>query len=165
MIRPAIFFKDELTKAFGSILYTQEHFYYEGGIDNYEQEITEEADKFQFAILDHEQLVGYISFRVDWYCSCAYNFGLISFADRPSKVIASAILAVIKMIEGFNLHRIDFRCICGNPAERGYDGIIEKFHGKYNLRKFAFVDNTRDRQGYYHDTIVYEMIRKSKTSD
>ena len=165
MIRPAILFKEELSKAFSSQLYSQEYFWYEGGIENYEQEIREESDKFQFAIFDHEQLVGYISFRVDWYCSSAFNFGLVSFTDKPSLIMTSAILEVIKMIDGFNLHRIDFRCISGNPAESGYDGIIGRFSGKYNLRKVEFKDNSRDRQGNYHSTIMYELIRKSKTSD
>lgn len=169
MIEPAILYIGELTEAFNRTLYTKERFWYEGGIENYDTEIKEEADKFQYAITKYGQLLGYISFRVDWYSSCAYNFGLIKFEDTydtyelidyPSApVIASAIREVIRQIESFGLHRIEFRCVGGNPAEKGYDGIIERFHGKYKLRKVDFRDNIRDTQGNYHDTIMYEMIR------
>lgn len=162
MIKPAILYKEELSKAFNQKLYTQEYLWYEGGIDNYEHEIKEEQDKFQYAIIDNDKVIGFISFRVDWYCSCVFNFGLINFSGQPSMAIFSAIREVIKMIEGFNLHRIDFRCVSGNPAECGYDGIIERFRGKYKLRKVDFKDNIKDRQGKYHDTIMYELIRREE---
>lgn len=171
MIQPAILWKDEISKAFNRKLYTQEHFWYDGGIDNYEQEIKEEANKYQFAIVVSGQLIGFISFRVDWYCSCAYNFGLIKFLPyyfdsstydykESTPKMVSAIREVIRMIEGFNLHRIDFRCVGGNPAEKGYDRILKRFQGKYDLRKVYFKDNIKDRQGKYHDTKMYELIRR-----
>ena len=171
MIQPAILWKDELSKAFNRKLYTQEYFWFEGGIDNYEREIKEEADKYQFAIVESSQVIGFISFRVDWYCSCAYNFGLIKFLPyyfdnltqeykNSTPKMVSAIREVIRMIEGFNLHRIDFRCVGGNPAEKGYDRILKMFHGKYNLRKIDFKDNIKDRQGKYHDAKMYELIRR-----
>lgn len=173
MIEPAILYIGELTEAFNRTLYTKERFWYEGGIENYDTEIKEEADKFQYAITKYGQLLGYISFRVDWYSSCAYNFGLIKFEDvystednkgfptyhSSAPIIASAIREVIRQIQSFNLHRIDFKCVGGNPAEKGYDGIIERFHGKYKLRKVDFRDNIRDTQGNYHDTIMYELIK------
>lgn len=174
MIEPAILYIGELTEAFNRTLYTQERFWFEGGIENYETEIKEEADKFQYAITKYGQLLGYISFRVDWYGSCAYNFGLIKFEDvystedntgfptyhSSAPVIANAIREVISQIESFGLHRIDFRCVSSNPAERGYDKISHHFAKRYRLSKVRFTDNIRDTHGDYHDTIMYEMIRR-----
>lgn len=160
MIKPAILYKEELSKAFNQKLYTQEYLWYEGGIDNYEHEIKEEQDKFQYAIIDNDQVIGFISFRVDWYCSCVFNFGLINFSGQPSMAIFSAIREVIKMIEGFNLHRIDFRCVSGNPAEKRYCKIVQRFELTYRIRLVRFFDNIKDRQGKYHDTIMYELIRR-----
>lgn len=162
MIEPAILYKNDIISKFNSLLYTDKYFWYNGGIDNYEYEIREEGDKFQFAITHQNQLIGFISFRIDWYCSCAFNFGLVKFVDSPSTIpiITNAIRKVIRMISGFNMHRIDFRCVSGNPAEEGYDRIISRFNNEYDISKFAFKDNIKDRHGNYHDTIVYELIHK-----
>lgn len=167
MLVPASLYKDAIEKQFKAIQYTDKYLWYTGSIDNYDMEVKTEGDKFAFAITYEEQLIGYVSFRVDWFCSMAYNFSLIRFSDAfveiggvATRTITSAIREVIRMVEGFNLHRIDFRCVSGNPAEEGYDGIIERFHGKYKLRKIDFRDNIRDYKGKYHDTICYELIRR-----
>ena len=102
----------------------------------------------------------------------AYNFGLMSFIDEyaddndfygcksTKPAIFKAIREVIRMVESFNLHRIDWRCVGGNPAERGYLGILKHFEDKYDIARGVFRDNMKDRYGNYHDTIMFEMIKK-----
>ncbi len=165
MLIPAIEYKEEIEKQFQKIQYSEKYLWYTGSIDNYDMEVKTEGDKFAFAIItyihDREVLVGYVSFRVDWYCSMAYNFSLIKFFDAPM-VMARAIREVMQMVESFNLHRIDFRCVSGNPAEKKYDEIIRRIccEGKYDGLGYRFRDNIRDYRGKYHDTICYELIRR-----
>lgn len=165
MVVPANLYKEEIEKQFKAIQYSDKYLWYTGSIDNYDMEVKTEGDKFAFAIVtyihDREILVGYVSFRVDWYCSMAYNFSLIKFLDAPM-VMARAVREVIRMIEGFNLHRIDFRCISGNPAEQKYDRIVDKIldKGVYDCHMPTFKDNIKDTHGNYHDTICYELIRR-----
>lgn len=164
MLVPAACYKEEIEKQFKNIQYTDKYLWYTGSIDNYDMEVKTEGDKFAFAIVtyihDREVLVGYISFRVDWYCSMAYNFSLIKFLDA-SMVMARAIREVMRMVEGFNLRRIDFRCISGNPAERGYWKILKRIdiQKKYTIRHLVFTDNIRDWKGEYHNTICFELLR------
>ena len=68
------------------------------------------------------------------------------------------------MIESFNLHRIDFRCVSGNPAEKKYWRILRQIDKtrKYRIRHLEFADNIRDYKGEYHDTIVYELISREE---
>jgi len=168
MLVPAIQYKDEIEKQFQRIQYTEKYLWYTGSIDNYDIEVKTEGDKFAFAIICQEHLIGYISFRVDWYCSMAYNFSLIRFSDAfveiggvATRTIASAIREVIRMIESFNLHRIDFRCVSGNPVWKKYEHLLVWFHRRDWLGHMIILrDNIRDRQGYYHDTICYELIRR-----
>jgi len=172
MLIPAIQYKEEIEKQFQRIQYSEKYLWYTGSIDNYDIEVKTEGDKFAFAIVESCQVIGYISFRVDWYCSMAYNFSLIKFLphyfDNPTqeykdstKKMASAIREVIRMIESFNLHRIDFRCVSGNPVWRKYDHLLVWFHRRdWISNMIVFRDNIRDRQGYYHDTICYELIRR-----
>ena len=173
MLVPAIQYKDEIEKEFQRIQYSEKYLWYTGSIDNYDIEVKTEGDKFAFAIVEPFMsryckteyfLLGYISFRVDWYCLMAYNFSLIRFENSPKAtgIMASAIREVMRMIESFNLHRIDFRCVSGNPAEEKYYKILIKVVGqrRYKLDELTFHDNIRDKQGNYHDTIVYELIRR-----
>ena len=158
MIVPAIQYKDEIEKEFRWIQYTNKYLWYTGSIDNYDIEVKTEGDKFSFAIVRQEHLIGYISFRVDWYCSMAYNFSLIRFSDAfveidgvVTRTMASAIREVIRMIESFNLHRIDFRCVSGNPAEFSYWRIMKLVEksGKWHWHEIKFTDNIRDYKGEY----------------
>jgi hypothetical protein len=171
MLVPAILYKEEIEKQFKTIQYTDKFLWYTGSLDNYDMEVKTEGDKFAFAIVCQEHLIGYISFRVDWYCSMAYNFSLIRFSDAFVEIggvatitIARDIREVIRMIEGFNLHRIDFRCVSGNPAEQKYDKIVDRIldKGVYDCYMPTFKDNIKDTHGKYHDTICYELIRREE---
>lgn len=173
MIVPAINYKEEIEKQFALLQYTDKMLWYTGSIDNYDLEVTTEGDQYQFAIAFQDELIGYISFRVDWYCSIAFNFSLIRFKDtifsagfeiETPIIMADAIREVMRMIESFHLHKIDFRCVSGNPAEKKYDKIVGKIieKGKYNVEVLTFRDNIKDRQGKYHDTICYELIRREE---
>lgn len=165
MLVPAIVYKDEIENQFKRIQYTDKYLWYTGSIENYDIEVETTEDRFAYAIVHNDLVIGYISFRVDWYCSTAYNFGLIRFADSHDKaataVMTSAIMQIIKMILGFNLHRIDFRCISGNPAQRNYDGVIDVIEKTqdYWVHKFSFTDDVKDMKGKYHSTVCYELIR------
>ena len=173
MLKPAIAYKEQIEKAFRNIQYSDKMIWYDGCIDIYDHEIKTEGDKYAFAIVYGEQIIGYVSFRVDWYCSMVYNFGLIKFLDtyfdtdeqmikNSTPLMLTAIRDIIRMVESFNPHRIDFRCVGGNPAEDGYNGIVRLLRnsGKYNVRVVDFIDNIRDRKGEYRNTIMYELIRQ-----
>lgn len=173
MLIPASCYKEEIEKAFAKLAYTDKLMWYDGCIDNFRHELTDESDKYHFAIVENNTLLGYISFRMDWYCSMAYNFGLMSFTDTyeddndfygyksTKPAIFKAIREVIRMVESFNPHRIDWRCVEGNPAARGYLGILKLFEDKYDIARGVFRDNMKDRHGNYHDTIMFEMIKKN----
>lgn len=178
MLIPAIIYKEEIEKQFALLQYTDKMLWYTGSIDNYDMEVKTEGDKCAFAIVHGGQVVGYISFRVDWYCSMAYNFSLIKFMDiyfnctkqeyrGSTPLMASAIREVIRKVEDFNLHRIDFRCVSGNPAEIKYWRILKLVEksGKWYWHGIKFTDNIKDRQGKYHDTICYELIRKEAENE
>ena len=175
MLVPAITYKEDIEKQFKAIQYSDKYLWYTGSIDNYDLEVKTEGDKFAFAIVESCQVIGYISFRVDWYCSMAYNFSLIKFLphyfDNPTQEykdstpkMVSAIREVMRMIKRFNLHKIDFRCVDGNPAEKKYYKIIynSAIDSEYYTRVIRMRDNIRDREGNYHDTLIYELIRRGE---
>ena len=157
MLIPAILKKDEILEAFKKYYYTDDMMYETGGMGNWLPDIQEETngDKFQYAIVDSdEELIGFLSYTVDWYSSCAYNFGLISFIRGNPIMGRDLFNELTKLIKDYKLHRIEWKMVGGNPVEKSYD----KFCNKFNGAKHVFRDTMKDKYGNYHDSIIYEII-------
>ena len=157
MLVPAILYKDKILEEFKKYYYTEDMMYETGELTNWLPNIQEETEsgRFQYAIVDSEnKLLGYLDYNIDWYSSCASRFGLISF-DRGNPIVGKDLYNELnKLINEYKLHRIEWRMIGGNPAERSYDKFCEKHHGvKHVLR-----DAIKDKYGKYHNDIIYEII-------
>lgn len=159
MLIPAICRKNEIEEAFNKYYYTDDMLYETGSLQNWHPKISEECGCVQYAIIDNEKLIGYFSYYIDWYASSASQFGLFSF-DRGNSVIGQDILSEIKKIlYAYKLHRIEWRMVGGNPVQRHYDKICERFNG----RKLVLRDAIKDRYGKYHDDIIYEIINETES--
>ena len=159
MLKPAILYKEEIRKQFQERYYTDDMLYETGCNENWCPEIAECPDdtQFQFAIVDkNDKCIGYVSFKIDWYASQAYNFGLISF-DKGNIITGEALKEVMDMIiNQYKIYRIEWRMVGGNPVERSYD----RFCKRYNGTKYVFHDVIRDKYGNYRDNIMYEILIK-----
>lgn len=159
MLVPAILYKDEILKELQKYFYTTEMFYGSGCMSNWNPEISEfpNAYTFQYAIVDKDKnLIGYFGYLVDWYSSKAYNFGLFSF-DKGNVIISTNVYNKLEeLISRF--HKVEWRMIEGNPAERNYDFFCEKHNGIKHILK----DSIKDAEGNYRDEIIYEIINEKK---
>lgn len=155
MLVPAILYKEEIIKGFQKYFYTNDMMYETGSMDNWSPDILDKPDEttFQFAIVHNEKLLGYLSYRVDWYVSRAYNFGLFSF-DKGNIMVGKDVINKLEELVS-TLHRVEWRAVGGNPACRGYDKFIQRHNGKKHILK----DAIRDRNGNYRDDIIYEIIQ------
>lgn len=170
MLKPAILYCEALTKKFDELRYSDKIVWYNGCIEDgrfYCYGLNDDGSsygRFQYAILNNDEVVGYISYTIDYYSSCCYNFGLLSFEDKPNIAISSAILEVINKIIAQKIHRIEFRGISGNHACRFYDRLLDRFstkdsNGSWQSRKLTCHDVFKDRYGEYHDSHIYEILR------
>lgn len=129
--------------------------YGSGGVENYMPEIEDcpESWQFQWAIVNKGgKLIGYLGYYVDWYVSRAYNFGLFSF-DRGNALIGKDVFEKLEELIK-TLHRVEWRAVGGNPACKGYDNFIKRHNGNKHILK----DAIRDKDGNYHDDIIYEIV-------
>lgn len=163
MLKPAILYRDEIYNEFLRKSYSDEMFLYMGCIATSMPEIQERNDGgvYQYAIIDNYELVGYFCYEVDWYSSTAHCFGLMGF-KKSSAIGIDIIRELRKLINDYNIRRIEWRMIGGNPVEKHYD----KFCKRYNGRKLVLHDAIRDRKGKYHDDVIYEILfdRKEETT-
>ena len=157
MLVPAVLYKDEIKRKILEYKYTNDMMYYFGWLGDSIPNIDDDSEDnctVQYAIVDGDNLIGYFTYMMDWYTSCASCFGLFSF-DRGNKIIGLDVLRELKkIIQEYNVHRISWRMVSGNPVERHYDRFCDKYGGK----KFVLTDAIRDRAGNYHDDVIYEII-------
>lgn len=172
MLVPAIAYKEELTKKFNLLRYSEKAIYFNGCIESGGLQIQDEPSegKFQYAIIDREEtllgdyidnVVGYLGFYVGFYDRGVWGVGLISFEEEPCDAVFGAVREMIRMINDFDLHRIEFRAIEGNPAVEKYDNIARLFanNQSYTFQKVTLNDTFKDRQGNFRDSYIYEFIK------
>ncbi len=154
MLKPAKLYEDWLKEEFTKVAYTDEFMFYTGyghmhSISNFDLQ----DNVYSYAVVDKEgNLIGYISYRVDPLLSLACNFGIQSFV-KDTITLANDLYEIMKsLIDTY--HRVEWRMIAGNPAERSYDALLKKFNG----RKITLRDSTKDNYGNYHDEYIYEII-------
>lgn len=165
MLIPAITRKTEIEENFKRLFYSDDMFYEAGGMFNHVPNIQNEPDSgcFQYAVVDSTQtLIGYFAYTVDWYSSCAYNFGLISFVKGTSIIGKDVYAELRRLIDIYHLHRIEWRMVGGNPVERHYDKFCRRFGGMKHVLRDVF----KDRLGNYRNLLIYEILLSSnQTSD
>lgn len=160
MLVPAILYKEQIKTEFQKRFYTMDMLYEIGCNSQWCPDISDEPEEgvFEYAIINGRgKLIGYLSYQVDYYSSNAYNFGLMSF-DRGNPIIGKVLFEKMEELVS-TMHRVEWRMIGGNPVERHYD----RFCAKYGGAKYILHDSVRDKNGKYHDNVVYEIIRLMDT--
>jgi hypothetical protein len=84
------------------------------------------------------------------------RFGAINFTDNP--LFGKDLLQVIKDIfERFNFHKLSFGMVVGNPIEKTYDRIVEKYGGRITCIE---KEETKLDDNKYYDVKRYEILRE-----
>jgi hypothetical protein len=162
MLVPAMCYKDELEALFKMNQYSEAMLFYNGCIENYEWTMKEEDGRYQYAIVNQEDnvVVGYISYRVDYYAHQVCNFGLICL-NQNSKYKMTMALGIAKVVEeilSIKPRRIEFRYVADNKAGEGYQKIVRSAAGGYKKNLFQLTEYMRDKYGKYHNLVICELI-------
>lgn len=162
MLTPAILYKNQIEKEFQKLYYTEDMFYYTGCLAQWYPNIKDipgDGD-FDYAIVNNvSKLIGYLSYKADYYCSKVYNFGLVSF-DRGNPIICNDLYKKLEELVS-RFHRIEWRMVGGNPVEKHYDKFCKLHNGKKHILK----DSIRDKSGNYHDDVIYEIVKDGELNE
>lgn len=156
MLVPAILFKEQIEKEFQKRYYTEDMLFETGCMEQWLPDIQEVPceGRFDYAIVHNDKLIGYLGYQVDYYVSKACNFGLISFS-RGNPIVGKDVFEKMEELVS-TMHRVEWRMVGGNPAERSYDRFCEK----HNSKKHILKDAIKDAKGNYLDDIIYEIVKK-----
>ena len=157
MLKAAQLYREQLETKNIESWYKQENIYYHGGTGEYMMDVPDNnADSHCFVSVDKDDnVIGYISYSVDWNAMSADNWGMISF-DKGNLVFAKDLYqAICDCFEVYHLNRISWNCYADNPAIRGYRNFIKK-HGGRECAYFR--QYTKLKDGKLHDSVSFEIL-------
>lgn len=153
MLEPAILWKEAIGRQFKELYYSEEMMYL-AGREPWIPNVDDDSEgTFAWAIVNKEDdLIGYFCYRIKYFESTACDFSVISF-DKGNPIIGKDVFEKMEeLVEEF--HRVEWTMISGNPVERHYDKFLERHGG----RKLVLWDEFRDRNGEFHNQIIYEIV-------
>lgn len=156
-------YKDELKAKFMDLWYDDKYKYYFS--HSWHNDFDLPNDDWEIichvSIDENNKIIGYISYGVDRSINSVHNFEAVNFTEN--KIIFGTDL--YKIIDDifckFNINRMEFSVVCGNPIEKSYDKMVIKHGGRILcIRKEAvkLIDNK------IYDEKLYEILRKDYIS-
>lgn len=154
MLMAAQLYKEELKRKLVECWYKPEYDYYFLG-DYHEFTVPDNTDwRRDFVCLNSKgEITGYFSYHYNEMARSLSQFGLISFTGNGTVLVRDCICHIEKLI-GEGLRRMEWWAVDGNPANRMYEEIIDRYGGTiaghmHECNYFA---------GKYHDSILYEVL-------
>lgn len=157
MLKPAILYKDQITRKLQEIVYSDDFFYYSGIAHDHDiPDVKLQNNMYYWAVVDSkDNVIGCIIYRIHIPTDCAYSFGIISFDKGNILLPLDLVRLLTKLIHRH--HRVEWRMIGNNPVKPHYD----KFCMKYGGRILHLKDASVDLDGNYVDDYIYEIIYES----
>jgi RimJ/RimL family protein N-acetyltransferase len=157
MLKPAQLYKDKLQEENIKSWYKPENIYWHGGTAEYEIDLPDNNGNCHcFVSVDkNDNVIGWISYNVDWVSMSADGWGIISFDKGNMEFAKDLYKAICDCFEVYHLNRISWNCYADNPAIRGYRNFIKKYGGRecaYFRQYIKLMD------GKLHDSVSFEIL-------
>lgn len=110
----------------------------------------------QFVSLNIDgEVIGYVGYEIDRGNDFVEGLNIINFTDSKATFGLDIGKALTDVFEKFHFRKLSFCVVIGNPIERTYDRMIEKYHGRVvGLRKA----HVKLYDGFYYDVKMYEIL-------
>ena len=158
MLQPAIKYKEQLEKKSYDTWFKEKYKYYHANGYYEKIDINEDTwNKHQFVSVHNEEVIGYIFYNIDRRDNYVYGLGVINFSDN--KIVFGMDLgqALNDIFEKYKFRKLKFSVFVGNPIEKSYDKMIEKYGGRI---VGYYKEETRLIDGEYYDEKLYEVTRE-----
>lgn len=157
MIDIAIKYADTVKELFVNTWYKEKYKYYHGSFYS-TQEIpdNDHYGKDFVSLNSKKEVIGYISYNVNNSTKSVNNFGVINFSEDKFTFGKDIAQVIDDIFMKFNMNRLEFFVIVGNPIEKSYDKMINKYGGRIiGIRKQSGIcfDNK------LYDEKMYEILR------
>lgn len=159
MLKSAHLYHQELEMKMIDGWYKLENMYYHAYTAEYTPSLPDNNGReHHFVSVDNDDnVVGYISYHVDWQSMSAHSWGLITFQKGNLILIKDLYTVIRNLFEKYNMNRISWNCYADNPVIRGYRYFVKKFGGK----EVGYLhDASKLLDGKLHDIVIFEILAK-----
>lgn len=160
-IKNAKLYETEIREKIWEIWYDEKYQYYFGTDWRRDFSLADAENSpchHDFAIFnDDDELIGYIGYSIDLESRIAERFGAINFSD-DKLIFGKVICQIIKdCFLKFGMNVVEWCVICGNPIEKSYDRLCERYGGRIVGVKRR---RAKDMAGNPCDFKMYEILRE-----
>lgn len=157
MLKAAQIYEKELQEKNIESWYKPENIFWSGYHGNGRIDIPENNyDKHCFVSVDRRgEVIGYMSYYIDWTAMSVYDFGAISFKNGKIEFAKDLYNAVCNCFKKYHMNRISWWCFADNPSIRGYRNFI-KCHGGRECGYHRQIAKLQD--GRLHDSVDFEIL-------
>lgn len=152
-------YKQELQSKLIDTWYDEKYKYYHMG--GWHREYVPSEDDWEtmcFVSLDkYKNVLGYIIYSINRDTSSVYDFGAINFSNNKLTFGKDLHRVIDDIFCKFNMQRMEWNVVCGNPIEKSYDKFVEKYGGRIvgtRKRNVKLLDNQ------IYDDKIYEILRE-----
>lgn len=159
MLDIAINHKDRLIERMRETWF-QEKYKFWNNANYYEEQGIAESTwvDHQFVSLDSKgDVIGYIGCKIDRSNDYVYCLNIINFTDNKAVFGMDAGKVLKDIFEKFHFRKLCFSVIIGNPIEKTYDKLVERYGGRicgYQREHTHLID------GQFYDEKLYEILAK-----
>lgn len=160
MLDLAYKYEDEIRLKMFDTWYDEKYKFYHSSVyyDLFSLSDNGDWDSRQFVSLDAAgTVIGLISYGIDRTTEIANGFGAINFSDNRITFGTDLAKVIDDVFCKFNMRKIEFSVVSGNPIEKSYDKMVIKYGGRVAgiLKAHCkLVDNN------YYDEKMYEIFRE-----
>lgn len=158
MLDIAINHIDELKKAVASTWFQEKYKNY--NYDTYYRKLNVENETWnthQFVSLDNNgNVIGYIDYSVNRQTYNCSNLAIINFSNNKIIFGMDVGQVLTDMFEKFKFNKVSFSVVVGNPIEKSYDKMVNRYGGRI---VGICEKETKLIDGEYYDVKLYEITR------
>ncbi len=158
MLDLAINHKEELQKRLRETWFTEKYKFAHCDVFCEEEKIDEDTwNKHQFVSLDTDgSIIGYIAYNISRAKHSCYGLYICNFSDNKAIFSIDLGNALRDIFERFGFRKLVFSVAVGNPIEKSYDKMMERYGGRV---VGIFKEEFRCYDGKYYDKKCYEIFR------
>lgn len=156
MLDLALNHQTELIKKLRNTWFDDKYMYYEYSTYCSDVKLAEDTwNSHQFVSIDSSgNIIGYIEYDISRSTLNCSGLGIINFSDNNIVFGKDVKRAIQDIFEKFHFNKLSFCVVVGNPIEKQYDKLIDKYGGRVvgvQLSQTKLIDNN------YYDVKLYEI--------
>lgn len=157
MLDIALNHSEELKQKFRSIWFKEKYKYWANANYYTEWEAQQNTwEEHQITSIKDGKVIGYIAYGIDRSSDVVRGLNIINFQNETSMTFSMDLgIALRNIFEKYKFRKLCFSVIIGNPIEKAYDKLCQKYGGRIvGIQK----SNVKLIDGDFYDEKLYEIF-------